>query len=242
MTIDELLVYIFEGKTHDLATQFAAWVMASARFKAFAETYRDKIRKKIRGIRDEQGLRDLQFELEVAFLLLQERHFAVEYEKGGVGKQRGADFHVTFRTRIPFNVEVKHIRFSEQEQRSEEQEFSKIVNTACQKIGQLAPGMINLLVVTYDTAIHGGYDVVASMSRLRLLAEQRDDAFFLKRGFEGSRDFLKQFQRLSAVLFRSNHVAPGQAAQSIFWPNALARPRLPADLRRILEQLGASSG
>src|SRR5215210_1394248 len=129
MTFEELIAYIFAGQTHSFAAQFAHWANESARFRAFAEMYRDKIRKKIRGIKDEPGLRDLQFELEVAYLLLQERRFLVEYEKYGVGKQRSADFYVTFRANVAFNVEVKHIRFSAQEQRSAQQEFSKLSNT-----------------------------------------------------------------------------------------------------------------
>src|ERR1041384_7522761 len=112
MLIDELLTHIFEAQTHVLAAQFAVWVASSARFRAFAEQYRDKIRKKVRGIRDQEGLNDLTFELEIAYLLLSERRFVVEYEKGGVGKQRGPDFYVTFRTHIRFNIEVKRFRAS----------------------------------------------------------------------------------------------------------------------------------
>src|SRR6476661_6351596 len=112
MLVDELLTHIFEARTHALAAQFALWLASSARFRAFAEQYRDKIRKKVRGIRDQEGLRDLTFELEIAYLLLSERRFTVEYEKGGVCKQRGPDFYVTFRTHTHFNVEVKRFRSS----------------------------------------------------------------------------------------------------------------------------------
>jgi hypothetical protein len=232
MRIDDLLAYIFEGNQHTLANQFAAWVASSARFHAFAELYRDKIRKKLRGIRDEEGLRDLQFELEMAFLLLGERRFTVEYEKGGVGKQRGPDFCVTYKTHTPFNVEVKHIRLADPATRSDQQEFSKLAYTACQKIGQLPPGMMNLLVVAYDGGVHNGFDVAGAMTRLRTLAEQKDEVFFTRRGFAGSRDFLKQYTRLSAALFRGSGGAP-----SVLWANALAKHRLPADLRGILLRL-----
>jgi len=232
MTFDELIAYIFAGQTHSFATQFAQWANDSARFRAFAETYRDKIRKKIRGIKDEPGLRDLQFELEVAYLLLQERRFVVEYEKYGVGKQRSADFHVTFRANVPFNVEVKHIRFSAQEQRSAQQEFSKLSNTVCQKIGQLAPGMLNLLVLSYEHDHVDGFDGPIALLQLRRLAEQKDDAFFARRGLADARDFLKQFQRLSAALFRVHQEDGG--IQSVLWLNATAKHRLPHDLHNAL--------
>src|SRR5215203_4526091 len=110
MTVDELLAYIFARDAHALAAQFALWLASSPRFQALAAQYRDKIRKKVRGTRDQEGLRDLTFELEIAYLMLSERRFAVEYEKGGVGKQRAPDFHVTFRANTPFNVEVKRLR------------------------------------------------------------------------------------------------------------------------------------
>src|SRR5262245_6505257 len=232
MTFDELITYIFAGQTHPFAAQFAQWATDSTRFRAFAETYRDKIRKKIRGIKDEPGLRDLQFELEVAYLLLQERHFVVEYEKYGVGKQRSADFHVTFRANLPFNVEVKHIRFSAQEQRSAQQEFSKLSNTVCQKIGQLAPGMLNLLVLSYEHEHVDGFDGPTALLQLRRLAEQRDDLFFARRGLADARDFLKQFQRLSAALFRIHQQDDG--IQSALWLNATAKHQLPNDLRNAL--------
>jgi len=232
MTFDELITDIFADPTHPFAAKFTAWVTTSPRFRAFAETYRTKIRKKIRGIKDEPGLRDLQFELEVAYLLLQERRFTVEYEKYGVGKQRSPDFHVTFRANVPFNVEVNSIRFSAQEQRSLQQEFGKLASTVCQKIGQLAPGMLNLLVLSYEHDRVDGFDGPAALVQLRRLAEQKDDAFFARRGLADARDFLKQYQRLSAALFRI-HQEDG-AIQSALWLNSNAKHHLPDDLRNAL--------
>jgi hypothetical protein len=237
MTTDELLDYIFLHNTHALAEQCQQWVAASPRFLSFADQYRDKIRKKVRGIRDEEGLKDLQFELEVAYLLLSERRFAVEYEKGGVGKQRGPDFCVTFKTHTPFNVEVKRIRASEAERPAEPPEYSRIASTTCQKIGQLPAGMINLLAIASDSGLYQGPDVAAAMAGLRGRAERRDEPFFTRRGFLGARDFLKQYQRLTAVLFHT-HAAGGDGQPSTLWPNPIGRQRLPDDLRNALQRLG----
>src|SRR5262245_61657542 len=167
MLVDDLLTHIFEDRTRALPTRFALWVESSARFGAFADRYRDKIRKKVRGIRDEEGLKDLQFELEIAYLLLSERRFSVEYEKGGVGKQRGPDFCVTFKTHTAFNVEVKRIRASEIDRPAEPPEYSRIASTACQKIGQLPAGMINLLAIGSDSDLYLGSDVAAALAGLR---------------------------------------------------------------------------
>src|SRR4051794_5809737 len=106
MPASDLLPYIFTNTRLPLALQFADWVQASPRFRVFAETYRDKIRKKVRQINDAEGYRDLQAELATAYFLAQERKFLVEYEKYGVGKQRGPDFSVTYKSHIRFDVEV----------------------------------------------------------------------------------------------------------------------------------------
>src|SRR5690349_11481832 len=109
-TTGDLLPYIFSNTRLPLAAQFAQWVQASPRFRTFAETYRDKIRKKVRGIMEVEGYGDLQAELATAFFLVQERRFMVEYEKYGTGKQRGPDFSVTYKTHIRFDVEVTRLR------------------------------------------------------------------------------------------------------------------------------------
>jgi len=237
MLIDDLLTHIFEARAYTLSAQFALWIASSTRFRTFADRYRDKIRKKVRGTRDDEGLKDLQFELEVAYLLLSERRFMVEYEKGGVGKQRGPDFCVTFKTHILFNVEVKRIRASEIDRTAEPPEYSRIASTACQKIGQLPTSMINLLALTSDSDRYHDTDVAAAMSGLRARAERKDDPFFTRRGFSGASDFLKQYQRLSAVLFHS-HLTDGDGRAGTLWLNPIARRRLPADLRNALQRLG----
>ena len=75
----------------------------------------------------------------------------------------------------------------------------------------------------------------AALLQLRRLAEQRDDAFFARRGLADARDFLKQFQRLSAALFRIRQQDGG--VESALWLNANAKHRLPDDLRNALLRL-----
>jgi hypothetical protein len=239
MTLDELLNQIFAGETHALALQFAAWAAESPRFRAFAEAYRTKIRKKVRGMADEAGLRDLRAELEIAHLLLGERRFAVEYEKGGVGQRRSPDFYVTFRANLGFNVEVKHVRLAVDEPRTEAQEFGKLANAVSQKIGQLAPGMLNLLALSYERPWADGFDGPAALVRLRRLAEQKEDAFFARRGLADGREFLRQFQHLSAAIFYVH--LPTGVAHGELWLNSGARQRLPDELRNALQRVVSAS-
>ena len=109
--VGELTAYLFGPSDSSLAAEIGPWLVASSRFRAFAEIYRDKIRKKARGLRDGEGRRDLAFELAIASRLLAERRFGVEYESYGVG-QRAPDFRVTFRSQLRFNVEVRRLTFA----------------------------------------------------------------------------------------------------------------------------------
>jgi len=107
--LDELIAYLFGADHSALAAEVGPWLASSPRFRAFAETYRDKIRKKVRGPREDEALRDLMFELAIALRMVEDRRFAVEYESYGMG-QRAPDFRVTFRSGIRLNVEVRRLR------------------------------------------------------------------------------------------------------------------------------------
>jgi hypothetical protein len=204
----------------------AAW-LASPRFRAFAETYRDKIRKKARGVRDDEGLRDLSFELGIALRLLEERRFTVEYESYGVTK-RAPDFRVTFRTQVRFNVEVRRLRPAPASDASADQ--ARLVRAICDKLGQLPPAMIN--VVVFGAGGASPADALArAMLWLQGRAANKDDLVFQQRGFTGARDFLRHNQRLSGALLLAGD--PG-ASEASLWRNPQARHPLPADLARAL--------
>jgi hypothetical protein len=228
MPASDLLPYIFSNTRLLLAVQFAHWVQESPRFRAFAETYRDKIRKKVRGITEAEGYSDLQAELATAYFLVLERRFVVEYEKYGVGKQRGPDFSITYKTHIRFDVEVTRLRGSLAGGATPEQ--GKLVNTLCAKLEQLPPSMINILVLAADDAPYSGEDMEIGLRLLQERAERKDDEFFVRRGFLGARDFLRHYSRLSAIRL----IAPGEPPVLRLQPQA--RHPLPPDLATILRR------
>jgi len=233
MVPNEILTYIFTDTTHDFAAQFAQWLVSAPRFKTFAESYRDKIRKKVRGLRDEQGRSDLQFELAIAYRLLQERRFIVEYEKYGVGKLRGPDFSVTFKTWMPFNVEVKRMRAARPESPADASSCNKLINTVCEKIGQLPPSVINLLALGDSEPLGRSCDVALALKLLKERADGKDELFFTRRRFIGARDFLKQYTRLSGILVCD--VGDTLAAtHPTLWLNAQARHAIPPELAAAL--------
>jgi hypothetical protein len=230
MPTSDLLPYIFPNTRLPLAVQFARWVQASPRFRAFAETYRDKIRKKVRGITEAEGYRDLQAELATAYFLALERRFLVEYEKYGVGKQRGPDFSITYKTHIRFDVEVTRLRAGQAGVAGAAPEPSKLANTLCVKLEQLPPSMINILVLAADDAPYSGDDLATALRLLQERAGHKDDEFFTRRGFLGARDFLRHYSRLSAIRLVTPDALPVLRLQP------QARHPLPPDLAIILSR------
>lgn len=225
MLRDELVRYIFAGAAPALGERCAGWMASSPRYKAFVESHRDKIRKKVRGIGEAEGLRDLELELDTAYRLLQDRRLSVEYEKYLADKARGPDFTVSYTTRLTFNLEVKRLRMSGH--------FGKWADVVCGKLGQLRPSSINLLLIASDHAAGAGLEAAEAMARLRALAERKDEEFFTRRGLAGARDYLRQSLRLSGVLTRSAW-DDEDATRTTLWTNAQARHPIPAAVRTVL--------
>jgi hypothetical protein len=226
--IDELTAFLFGSRDSSLAAEIGPWLFASPRFRAFAETYRDKIRKKARAPRDDEGLRDLAFELAIALRLVEDRRFAVEYESYGVDR-RAPDFRVTFRTRLRLNVEVRRLRRSSTPS-SAPLDPTRIIRAVSDKLGQLPPAMINVLVLGGDGPASAADVLAPTMLSLQERATRKDESFFRERGFTGVRDFSRHYQRLSAAMW----LAGEAGAPPTLWRNPQARHPLPADLARAL--------
>ncbi|HVU13664.1 MAG TPA: hypothetical protein VHD90_20430 [Phototrophicaceae bacterium] len=224
MTADAILGEIFDSPSDPLYAPLAEWIRADRRLRTFAERYRVKIRRKLRGIADQEGFADLQFELEVARWLLQESRFEVEYETFDA-RQGGPDYTVTFRVNTKFNVEVRRIRTQE----TGEARVRKLTDTLADKTRQMPPSAINLLVLT--DGLPSGDDLVQAATALRGLAERKVEDYFAHRGYKNAADFLRQYRQLSGVFFKAES---GQ-----LWLNPLAKHPLPKDLALALERLPA---
>jgi hypothetical protein len=227
--LDELIAYLFGADHSPLVSAVGPWLVASPRFRAFVETYRDKIRKKVRGLRDDEGRRDFAFELAIAVRLLAERRFALEYESYGVGR-RAPDFRVTFRSRQRLNVEVKRLRRLAP-MPDAPADPAWLIRAVCDKLGQLPPAMINVLVLGADGPASAEDALAPAMRWLQDRAAHKDEGVFQRRGFAGARDFLRHYQRLSGVLWLAGDLG---APRATLWRNPQARHPLPADLARAL--------
>lgn len=225
MQTDELLAYIFERRR--ASPEFVSWLKTSKRFHVFVENHRDKIRKKVRNVENDDGLKDIYFELEIAALLLNESRFTLQYEKYAITRQRGPDFTVTFKTHTPFNVEARRIRGLDAADRT--LVATRLTDAVCDKVKQMPPGIVNVLALTSAIAVDSS-ELTQVMVTLRTLAEGKVEAFFVQRRFESATEFIRHYHHLSGILYRSN-------GSLILWANPLAKHNIPREIANILPRL-----
>ncbi len=226
---DDLLDEIFDGKKSAFHAELEDWVRASRRYKAFIQEYRVKIRAKLKNARDDGGTKDLRAELLTAALLLNEEHFTLEYEKYAASKQRGPDFTVTFKTHTPFNVEVRRIGRLESGEGNADARAAKLVLVLLDKVGQMQPGMINLLWLIPEGEILED-DLARALAALRQLAGGKTDDLFKRYGYESAARFLKKYRQLSGIVTR-------QSGKILFWQNSLAGFKVPPEIAAAIQRL-----
>jgi hypothetical protein len=232
----DLIDYVFEGQPHLLSEALMQWMEASSRFTGFVEAYRDKIRKKIRVTREPESVQDLRGELEVAYCLLNDRRLIVTYEPYASAKRRGPDFAVTYRANLVFNIEVARIRVEESGvggidlPRKEE----RILRILLDKLGQMQPGMANLLVIHTREDLVRSIDLDRLMQEVKTRAEGKDPSFYAASRYTSPAAFYKDFLHLSGILL--------WAAEAQLWVNKPARPGLAEKVLRLVSSLpsGAS--
>lgn len=226
---DELLDYIFDGRESILYDEFTEWVRDSRRFRTFADGHRNKIRSKLRAVRDEGGLWDLRAELETAALLLREERFNLAYESYAASKQRGPDFTVTFKSHTLFNVEVRRIRNVEPDDASADARIGKLVNVLSDKVRQMPPSIANFLWLTAEREISGA-DLEQAVHTIRRLFERRAETYFADRGYESAAAFARFYRRLSGVVVR-------YSGECVIWLNPTARHPVPAAIVTAIRRL-----
>ena len=215
--VERLEHQLFDGPADDgMAEELVGWLTVSARFRAFAEAHRDKIRKKLRGATDAEARRDLRAELQAAHLLLADRRIELAFEAYGAGKA-GPDFTVTFRGERSFNLEITRLRSAPT--------AAGLSGVLLAKLRQLPPSAPNALLVAIEADGADALDVAAVTRALRSRADRKDETFFATRGFAGTRGFYDRFLRLGAVLVWSEG-ATGDARAAL-WTNRSARIAVP---------------
>lgn len=208
---------LFDRRRQDpLAEELVGWLAGSARFRAFAEAHRDKIRKKLRTAADADALRDVRTELQAARLLLLDKRFELAFEAYGSGKV-GPDLTVTFRGGRGFNLEVTRLR--------RVPDATGLGGPLLAKLRQLPPSSPNAVLVAIGGNAAEALDVAEATKALRSRADAKDETFFARRGFDGTREFYERYLRLSAVFVWCEDAAGD--ARATLWINRSASIPLP---------------
>jgi hypothetical protein len=228
---DDLIAYVFEGQPHLLSVALKGWMEASPRFTAFVETYRDKIRKKFRVTREPESILDLRGELQVAYCLLNDRRLAVAYEPYASEKRRGPDFAVTYRANLAFNIEVARIRMEESGVGDVDLARIKerLLRILLDKLGQMQPGMSNLLVIHIREELARSFELDRFMQEVKARADKKEPSFYAASRYASPAEYYKDYLRLSGILLWAG------AAQ--LWANKQARPGLPSQVSRLVRSL-----
>jgi hypothetical protein len=214
---DRLIDHLVEGNlSHSMAAELTSMLASSSRFAAFAEAHRDKIRKKLRTAGDAEALNGVRAELRVAHLLLGDRHIDLAFEEGAA-RSGGPDFTVRYRGGQPIACEVTRMRRPPSEVRDG--------GPVLTKLRQLRPSIPNVLIIAIDGRRADELDVEGGVLWLRRRADAKDEAFFVRHGFTGTRDFYARFLRLSAVITWCE-AAAGEARAG-GWTNLSARIAVP---------------
>ena len=241
MLVDELLTYLFDGQPHLLAEPMEDWLSSSRRFAAFADSFREKIRKKLRVTRDPETLYDLRLELETAYLLLQERSLSLVYEPELAARGRSPDFAVTYTTSLAFMVEVTRLRTAPSVEGSltPPSELERLADAICSKLGQLLPQRSNVLIAGVEVLHLTSSDLQTVMLRIQQRAEQNNAGFCQRYGFRDRADFFRHYQRLSEILVRTSQ---SSTSQLVVWINPQAKQPLPSRVRTALHHSQARKG
>jgi hypothetical protein len=215
--VERLAAHLFDGAESDsVVEEIAGWLAASAHFRAFAEAHRDKIRKKLRIATEIEGRRDVRAELGAAHLLLADRRIELAFEAYGSGRA-GPDFTVAFRGERRFNLEVTRLRRAPGQ--------ATLGGPLLPKLRQLPPSVPNALLIAIEGDRADALDIPAATRALQARADAKEDAFFIARGFDGTRAFNQRYRRLGAVLTWCEGAPAG--ARATLWLNPAARIALP---------------
>jgi hypothetical protein len=237
MLNNELIAFLFDGKSSSLSNSMTQWLVTSRRFAVFVDTFRDKIRKKIRVTHATESLLDLQLELETAYLLLREKSFSLTYEPDHAKRVvRAPDFAVTYTTSVTFMLEVTRIRGDLLEKALQSNTPTtlsplaiRVADTICNKLGQLQPKRPNILLIGMDTLGINENDLRAAMLHIQARVQREDSDFLRRHGFRDRAEFFQHYLRLSEILIRgSNGESP------LIWVNPQAKIPLPSKVRTAL--------
>jgi hypothetical protein len=210
---DQLVHHVAQRCRPGFQSELAHWLEDRPRFRAFITTNQDKVRKKLSTPDEEEHRLDVRAELLVAYLILGDRRFELWFEAYGA-RRLGPDLTVTFRANQRFNLEVTRLRTTS------DAGDGKLANVIAGKLRQLPGDIPNSLVIAARGLSLTEDSLVAAVRLLKTHTDEKDDAFFVRRGFKDARDFYAQYLHLGGIFVLDEATEP---ARAIFSPNREAR-------------------
>ncbi|MCE7983148.1 MAG: hypothetical protein DYG89_18385 [Caldilinea sp. CFX5] len=244
LAIDDLLPQLLGNDPYGLTPVFRQWLVASRRFRTFAESYQSKIRAKLRTAGDKDALHDLLFELTVARWLLQEKRFQLAYEQQPVRAAPGPDFTVTFTTKTSFHVEVTRIRTVSPVEHDAtlpaELYANKLLQVILGKLMQVKTGATNLLLIGLASAVATEVNLDGLLKSVRQRIEGNDATLLARSRLRTPGEFFKHYHALSGILLYISEPPTAGAATAtapLLWLNKEAKYPLLPQVQTCLRQL-----
>ena len=107
-----------------------------------------------------------------------------------------------------------------------QKESLKFGDQICSALGQLRPGMPNVLGIRLDSSAHEPMEVDCALAELYHLAEAGDHAFFQQKGFRDARDYLGGLSRLTVIVVCGWDLVVTEARNHV-WQNSNCEIHLP---------------
>jgi len=117
-----------------------------------------------------------------------------------------------------------------------QKELYKLGDSIFEKLGQVMPGIINILVCTSNSSTHERHNLIEAVRSINQLIKKKDESFFIRKGFHGIDDFLSYTKHLSGILFRSTWSEEAKAV-NFLWCNNKAEHQIPVSIREYITRM-----
>jgi hypothetical protein len=109
-----------------------------------------------------------------------------------------------------------------------QREYLKFSDAIFEKLGQMRPNMVNVLVITSDSTTHESEDLYQAIHFINQFVNNKDDAFFSAKGFQGTAGFMAFWKRLSGIVFRTIWISiSNRTDRNTLWQNVQAEQHIP---------------
>lgn len=117
-------------------------------------------------------------------------------------------------------------------------EHFKLGDSIFEKLGQMIAGMANVLVCSSNSSTHERDDLIDAIQSINSLISEKEESFFIRKGFKGTQDFLSHTKNLSGIVFRSTWSDQGKAL-NFLWCNKQAEHQMPEQIKKHLSEMTA---